>query len=512
MSKKHERHERHERLRMQALNIAKILLVIFSFLLVIFSVLPVRANDYSSTNFILRDPVITIAGGQSSSSNFQYFSTVGELSPGESSSSNFTYRAGFLYFPVASSTRTPETIIINTFDSTAGGSTTLTNTNNSQVIFNFPTNFYIEDLTLQASSYANNSFLSDKPAVSGKDFVGKTYDFNLLTTSGDAVNAVSKPVTIELDYTDSDVSGIDESTIRPYRWGSSDSSWQLIAGSSVDTVNNRVIFDTTHFSSFALFGSPIQQQPGGRTSTGGGGGSITGVYFLGRAYPLSKITVLKDGQIAVTTIAGPDANFNVSLSGLSTGNYTFSVYGQDNKGLRSTLFNFPIFITQGATATIGGIFITPTIDVDKDEVKRGDNIAIFGQSAPNAEVTIAINSDQEFFGKIKSQKDGSYLYNFDTSSLENGQHLTKSKAALDNSVSSFGRAIVFTVGTKNIFSQPEKVSYRGDLNNDKRVSIIDFSIAAYWYKRPSPPSSVDFNSDGKIDLIDFSIMAANWTG
>jgi hypothetical protein len=49
------------------------------------------------------------------------------------------------------------------------------------------------------------------------------------------------------------------------------------------------------------------------------------------------------------------------------------------------------------------------------------------------------------------------------------------------------------------------------------VNLVDFSIAAYWYKRPL---SADFkvkeaaklNGDGKIDLVDFSIMAYYWTG
>jgi hypothetical protein len=50
------------------------------------------------------------------------------------------------------------------------------------------------------------------------------------------------------------------------------------------------------------------------------------------------------------------------------------------------------------------------------------------------------------------------------------------------------------------------------MNNDKQVNLVDFSIAAYWYKRPSPPANIDLNSDGKVDLVDFSIMAYYWTG
>jgi hypothetical protein len=271
-------------------------------------------------------------------------------------------------------------------------------------------------------------------------------------------------------------------------------------------------FDCTFATSSCT--TAVTSSPSG--GGGGGGGYITPsvvtqVIFEGRAYPLSKVVVLKDGQIAVSTIAGPDANFYVSLTGLSSGNYIFAVYGEDNQERRSMLFTFPVFITQGAATKVSGIFIAPTIAVDKSEVKRGDNIAIFGQSVPNSEITISVNSDEEFFNKVNADANGVYLYNFDTSPLEMAQHFTKSKAALNGEISSFSKAIGFTVGTKNIEAVPETPT-KSDLNNDKRVNLVDFSIAAYWYKRPSPPVAVDLNSDGKINLVDFSIMAYYWTG
>jgi len=259
----------------------------------------------------------------------------------------------------------------------------------------------------------------------------------------------------------------------------------------------------------------------GCTTNGGGGGGggyvsspvITSIIFEGRAYPLTKVVVLKDGQIAVSTIAGPDARFEVNLTELATGDYTFAVYGEDGKGLRSSLFTFPIYISSGATTKVSGIFIAPTIAIDKSEVKRGDNIAIFGQSAPQSEITIAVNSEEEFFVKTPADKDGVYLYNFDTTPLDMGQHFTKSKTALNGEISSFSKAIGFLVGTKNVASVlPTKCPAKTDLNGDCRVNLVDFSITAYWYKRSSPPASIDLNGDGKIDLIDFSIMAFYWTG
>lgn len=260
------------------------------------------------------------------------------------------------------------------------------------------------------------------------------------------------------------------------------------------------------------------------TGSGGGGGggggsgtsSTTSVSFKGRAYPLSKVFILKDGQIVTQTIAGPNASFSVSVSGLSTGNYTFSVYGEDDEGRKSSLFTFPVFVTEGANTEISDIFIAPTIAVDKKEVKQGDNIAIFGQAVPNSDVTISVNSPVEFFRYTQTDKNGVYLLNFDSSPLEMGQHSTKSKVATLNQISPFGRIIGFRVGTENIPSDGN-FFLMGDLNDDGRVNLIDFSIAAFWYKKVIDVSMQQkdierLNADGKIDLIDFSIMAFHWTG
>lgn len=253
---------------------------------------------------------------------------------------------------------------------------------------------------------------------------------------------------------------------------------------------------------------------------GGGGGYVpppeTRVIFQGRAYPLSRVTILKDGQVAVTTIAGPDANFNVALTGLTGGNYVFSVYGEDSKLRRSALFTFAVYVTPGTTTTISGIFLSPTIDADKAEVRRGDNLAIFGQSVPIGEITIAVSSEEDIFLKTKADKDGVYLYSFDTSVLAFGQHLAKSKAASEGAISPFGRTVGFLVSTRSVARAAVKCG-RADLNCDGRVNLVDFSIAAYWYKRPLSEAFKQIekerlNGDGKITLTDFSIMAFYWTG
>jgi hypothetical protein len=227
---------------------------------------------------------------------------------------------------------------------------------------------------------------------------------------------------------------------------------------------------------------------------------------------------LKDGQIAATTLADSQANFNISVSGLAAGTYTFAVYSEDLAGRRSNLLTFPVTVTAGVVVTVGGVFIAPTIALDKSEVRRGDTLAVFGQSVPNADVTIMINSPETYYGKIKSDAAGTYLFNFDTTPLQEDQHSAEAKSALGNEISATSALVSFKVGDKSIPSSPaQRCGGKGDINGDCKVNLVDFSITAFWYKRALNAEFTKIekdrlNNDGKVDLVDFSIMAFYWTG
>lgn len=434
----------------------------------------------------------------------------------------------FLFFTAAASTTTLTVTVVYVLEThqwttSSSFSDSISNPNDTSVYLNmaFPTDALSSGVPVIMNVYSipESAFTADAPLPSGKLAANTLYNFSFANANtGGAITSFDNPATLTFFYSDADVSGIDESTLVPYRWGGS--SWSALTDYTIDTVANKVTVSTQQFSAFALLGTaPAEQQQSGGSSGGGGGGgggstAITGVVFSGRAYPKSAVTLLKDAQISATTIAGADANFSISVSGLSGGNYIFSIYSEDNKGVRSSLLTFPVSVTAGATTNVSGIFIAPTIAVDKSEVKRGDNIAFFGQSTPQSDIVISVNSEEEFFGKTISDKDGIYLYNFDTSVINYGTHNTKSKSSIGNQlVSSWSYLISFKVGTKTIKAEgPTKAPAKGDLNADKRVNLVDFSIAAYWYKRPSPPATADLNGDGKVDLIDFSIMAFYWTG
>jgi len=256
------------------------------------------------------------------------------------------------------------------------------------------------------------------------------------------------------------------------------------------------------------------------TSGGGGGGQSSGaqVVLSGRAYPGSEITVLKDAQVVATTEADESAHFQVLIKSLAAGTYIFSIYSEDNRGIRSSLFTFPVSVTRGILAKIDSIFIAPTLDADKIEVKKGDPITLLGQGYPFSDITLEVNSAQPHFLKTKAGEDGVYFKTFDTSVLELGIHHAKARSTADELISSQSNAYRFAVGTKNVYATDNKTcSKKADFNNDCRVNLVDFSIVAFWYLRTLTPAFIlreatHLNGDGKVNLVDFSIMAFHWTG
>ena len=248
--------------------------------------------------------------------------------------------------------------------------------------------------------------------------------------------------------------------------------------------------------------------------------SRTNAEFDGLAYPNRVVILLKDGQIAGTTTANALGAFRIDISNLSGGNYNFGVYSKDYQDNNSFLYTFPGLINSNAENRVSGIFIAPTISLNKSKVQKGDSVAISGQTASRADVLIYVDSTstKEFTIDIKADTDGKYFYNLDTSKFDIGRYFVKTRANLNNETSSYNLVVNLDIGTEAVAAIPTpKCPAKADLNNDCRVNLTDFSIMAYWYGRTftdafTKTEKEKLNGDGRIDLTDFSIMAFYWTG
>ena len=93
---------------------------------------------------------------------------------------------------------------------------------------------------------------SGKP--SGFNLIGDyTYELKSLTDPNTSVTSFSQPIQITVSYQDSDVVGINESSLVIYHY--SGSIWSPLTGCVVNTTLNTVTCTTTGFSFFALFGT-----------------------------------------------------------------------------------------------------------------------------------------------------------------------------------------------------------------------------------------------------------------
>ena len=235
----------------------------------------------------------------------------------------------------------------------------------------------------------------------------------------------------------------------------------------------------------------------------------TEVAFEGKAYPNTDVNIIKDGAVIGIVRADGLANFRFSTTNITPGTATFGFWAEDRGGLRSVSFTVTTEITSNVLTTISGIFLPPTIDLEKRNVRRGEPLGIFGSSVPDSKITIEVNSPQKIVDATEATPDGSWVYELDTTNLSEDEfHSAKSMSAAEAGgrvvQSGFSQTLSFFVG------EGEVVFLIADLNNDSRVNLVDFSILLFHWGTSS--SVADINRDGTVNLADFSIMLFHWTG
>lgn len=271
-----------------------------------------------------------------------------------------------------------------------------------------------------------------------------------------------------------------------------------------------------------------QEPKEGETPTTGGGGGSSGstngffpgqkiepdktiVIIKGKSYPNSDVRVLIDGKVVGIVKADSKGNFRFQEDDVTPGVSTFGLWTEDSRGLKSTLLTLTFRVASKSVTTISNVYLSPTIDVDKKKVNRGEPIKIFGKSSPEVDVQVHVNSPVERISTTSSDTIGDWNLIFDTKDLEEDFHTARAIIRLKSSAgiieSNFSRSVSFYVGT----NLPEEGKCGvADLNCDGSVNLVDFSILLYHWN--TTEKTADINKDGKVGLPDFSIMMFYWTG
>lgn len=263
---------------------------------------------------------------------------------------------------------------------------------------------------------------------------------------------------------------------------------------------------------------------GNAGSTAGGGFEGTdGIYrsgdgrviISGYAFPNSTVTILIDGQILDTISANREGRYSITIDEIARGVYTFGVYAEDSRDVKSSTFSTSFTVTGARTSALSNVNVTPSIKVTPDPVDIGQTLTVSGYALPNSTVTIEngkLNAPSTRELTTTANSDGEWTTTIDTSGFTQGTYQIRAKSA--QSEADGGNSTHFSDYTFYGVGQTADLPINADLNRDGRVNLIDFSILLFWWNSnggdSDPPA--DINRSGQVNLTDFSILLFNWTG
>ncbi len=275
--------------------------------------------------------------------------------------------------------------------------------------------------------------------------------------------------------------------------------------------------------------APLLGGTAGTGGSGGGDGNTAGggfenqdapyrsgdgrVVITGYAFPRSTVSVLVDGELAVSSRAGADGSYSITLDAIARGVYTFGVYAVDVNSTRSSTFSTSFTVTGARTSALSNINLAPTIKVSPDPVTPGDTLTLSGFTQPNAVVTLENERDGSAASRqtitANADASGAWSTTISTGNFSVGTYKARAKSAVAGGVvTNFSSYVLYGVG------QAAVRPINADLNRDGKVNLVDFSILLFWWGTDGGSSdpSADINGDAKVNLVDFSILLFNWTG
>lgn len=144
----------------------------------------------------------------------------------------------------------------------AGGETTLTSSEESEVKVTIPADAVSANTTVAITEADASTLISEGTVGAAPTALYRVgnlvFSISATDEEGNIVSEFSKAVTLTFTYTDEQVEGLDEDTLQIYKWTGTE--W-LALDSTVDTVNNTVTTTLTELSYFALMGEKAEEVP-----------------------------------------------------------------------------------------------------------------------------------------------------------------------------------------------------------------------------------------------------------
>lgn len=185
----------------------------------------------------------------------------------------------------------------STIDTTVGGTLELV-TGSKSIGLGVPAGATGSDANFQIKKVISGDALVATGIPTGFILSGDhTYDLKAFDDVDSSVTSFSEPITITISYSNSDVVGIDESSLVIYHY--SGGIWTPLSGCVVNTSANTITCTTSSFSFFALFGTA---KASGGTTSGSFGYHPVGTNIIDSTGTIYTLTA--DGKRRPYTSAG----------------------------------------------------------------------------------------------------------------------------------------------------------------------------------------------------------------
>lgn len=244
---------------------------------------------------------------------------------------------------------------------------------------------------------------------------------------------------------------------------------------------------------------------------------LTSLVISGYTSPNSFVTIFEGVTVSGTTVSDLSGRFFFNLTGITDGFHAYKISSTDQLKRSTAQTSLNIYLIKGTITTATNLLLSPSISIDKTEIKPGDLLTIAGSAKPNSQVNIFVESPIRSY-TVQSDNGGQWsqtLSSNETKTFNPGEYRTYSFVQDVNSNQSIvSSTLTFFVKTSDVenpdpvctvngVESPADIS-KGDLNCDGKVNLTDFSILLFHWK--TNHKKADINKDGNVSLTDFSIM------
>jgi hypothetical protein len=225
---------------------------------------------------------------------------------------------------------------------TASGGTVSLQDSGTGIELTIPASFAGANAEFQIKQLNKASVLATTSTPTGYSAIGDyVYDLKALSSPTTSISSFNNPLTIEISYSTADITGIDESTLKIYRWDGS--SWNQLSGCAVNITTSTVSCTTTAFSVFTLFGqATVSSSTSSNSSSSSSSSSTTQAPTCSATSPGNKVPWLYGAipkgpnsiELYFTENSDPVTHYALEY-GIKPGEYTYAVSDIGKKGLRT---------------------------------------------------------------------------------------------------------------------------------------------------------------------------------